>query len=726
MGAMARLPIALLVLGIGLALPAGAAAATTSGGQGPGAPTDPVGAFALGDDRADGRFASLHHDPSTGTVSDLVLHRTGDDLALLTSATPEDFVPDGGASADGPVLALDGEGLDVEVLDVSTPVLAYRTDGSTRVRFELGPDVVAESVHASGVVRLGGEGNFTGSLVVAGDGTASAGKRTATLAVEEGGAILLRAHPPDAPPSQREDHEAIDHGIGRGQVGGLQWVGTDDGSLVQAALDLGVHADAEEGTEGRLRVEAGAGGDGGRALHARVAPSLLPLASPDDAVAKVDGHRSPLAEAPRTVLEPDGGRPVHLTAGNGSVGLTARIPAPGLHTVLVKDGARGLPDLPDPAPSPNPTGAALTNAEQAWDRAQARATSLEAIDPDLRQRATDRALAARLFASARVQGNQLEGGFVDADIRPNRGALSNLSLARETGNATLLREVSVGPATLAGTAGLEGPTVTLSGPEATLELHDTPVVDLQLKVGGDPTRANYTFPPGISMREPRDHHLEVVTPAGAADLLLVHGRGSLVVQGDRVTANLGPNATLLLRAEPAAPSTLDLPLGDPLDALRQERVAAWAGLAAAGEDTMGSVTNVYADVRPAGATGTSLSTTVEAEGPTVPVVILRAPAQDLGTSDASRVTVTVEGEPVPGLASPSSLRSGDGEAAFSAGSTGDVVEVAVRVPADGRHTVTLAGPAGPGTGSAAPLGAALVVLGAAGAALALPSLRRRG
>lgn len=715
---MARFRVTLLALGIGLALSAGAATASAPDGQLPGSTTDPIGDFAYGTDGVDGRFASLQVDPSTGTVSDLTLHREGHDLALLASATPEDFVPDGDAGADGPVLRMDGEDLDVEAYDVSTPLLAYRTDGSARVRFDLGPDVVAESVHASGVVRLEGKGNFTGSLVVVGDGTASAGKRTATLSVDEGGAILLRAHPAGSAPSLRENHEAIDHGLGRGQVGGLQWVGIDDGGgLTQEALDLGVHADAEEATEGRLRVEAGADGDDPRALHVEVSRSLLPLASPDEAVAKVDGRRRPLADAPRTVLEPGGDRPVHLAVGNGSVGLTARVPAPGLHTVLVKDATRGLPDLPDPAPSPNPTGASVSKAEQAWDRAQARTASLEAIAPDLRRQATDRALEVGLFCSAKVHESDIDGGFVDAEVRPERGTLSNLTVAGPDGNGTLLQGFSMGPATLAETTGPDGPTVTLSGPEATLELHDTPVLDLQLKAGGGPTRVNYTFPPGTPVREVRDHHLEVETPAGPADLLLVHGRGSLVVQGHRVTANLGANATVLLRAEPSTVSTLELPLGDPLDALRQERVAAWASLAAAGEATMGSVTNVYADVRPAGATATSLSTTVETGGPAAPIVILRAPAEDLGTSDASEVTVTVGGDPLPSIASVSALRSGNGEAAFAAGSAADVVEVAVRIPGDGRYTVTMAGPVGSAPGSAAPLGAALAVLGAAGAAL---------
>lgn len=708
------LPAALLV---GLALAAGPAETTTPGPGASPSTLGPVGEFTYEAGQADGRFASLRLDPSTGTVSNLSLDRGGDDLALLRSATPEDLDPLGPPRASGPVLQHDGANLQVRVYDTATPVVAYRTDGDARVRFELGPDVVAESVHASGVVRLQGTGNFTGSLVVAGDGTASAGKGTATLAVEGGGAILLRAHPAEASPSRREDHEAIDHGLGRGQVGGLQWVGADGGSLVEETLDLGVHADAEEGVEGRLRVEAGAGGDGGRVLHVQVAPSLLPLASPDDAVAKVDGRRSPLAEAPRTVLEPGGDRPVHVAVGNGSVGLTARIPAPGLHTVLVKDGTLGLPDLPDPAPSPNPTGASVSKAEQAWDRAQARTASLEAIDADLRQQATDRALEVGLFWSADVQGNDIDGGFVDAEVRPARGTLSNLTVTRPAGNGTLLEEVSVGPADLARTTDPEGPTVTLAGPEAALEFHDTPAVDLQLKAGGDPTRVTYTFPPGASMREVQDHHLEVETPAGAADLLLVHGDGSLVVQGHRVTTNLGANASVLLRAEPATPSTLDLPLGDPLDALRQERVAAWASLAAAGDATMGSVTNVHADVRPAGATGTSLSTTVETGESATPIVILRVPAGDLGTSDASQVTVTVGGNPIPSLVSLPALRPGDGEAAFAAGSAGDVVEVAVRVPGDGRYTVTVAGPAGTAAGSSIPWASALAVAAATGAAL---------
>lgn len=680
--------------------------------------------------QADGRFVSFSLDEGSALVRDFTLKRNGTNLTVFDAIQPETFHKTGPVRAAGSTLHLNGEQLRLQAFDNPNGLLKYQAQRDLTVTAGLTPDFSAtDPGNSSRIVDIAGPGNFSGTLVVAGNGTATVGDGNVTLDLQRAGVVLFRADPADASEEEKDLDRGLDRAASEGKLGATARIAGVNGTPAQQNLNLSVNASAQEATDGRVRVEVSGDQPEGKVVHLSVARDNLNFSTPDDAAVKFDSESIPVVDDVDQVVNASQGddAQAHVVVTNQTARVTVWVPEFSLHTITTKDATQDLADLPTPPSAPNPTGAATSFAAQAQQSAQDKAQRFQGIPQQARDAAADRASQAGVFGTATLEGGSFVGTFAQADVSPSTGSVSDLQVEAGDGKVTVLSELTVDPFSASGEAQAAGPVATLPGSEAAVVVQDTPSADVQVKAGSQSITADFTLPSQAEITRQASDHLQIEVDGVETHLLLTNGNGELVVQGDTVTANLGANAGVLHTVHPPEDVAEAPNFRERIDALRSGDLGGQAGLAAAGDQAVGADTSVAVDVSPAEATPSSVSSTVSSNVPDERAVLLTIPKEDLNVDAASEVDVSIDGRPVAEAASVATVLDGQVSGnAFAATDAGQAVQVAVNVGGFSDHTVTTSGDStDDGTGNGTPLGSGLALVAVAGGALALSGLRRR-
>lgn len=683
--------------------------------------------------QADGRFVSFGLDEGSALVRDFTLKRNGTNLTVFDAIQPDTFHKTGPVRAAGSTLHLDGEQLRLQAFDNPNGLLKYQAQRNLTVTAGLTPDVSAtDPGNSSRIVDISGPGNFSGTLVVAGNGTATVGDGNVTLDLQRAGVVLFRADPANATEEERELDRGLDRAASEDRLGATARIAGVNGTPAQQNLNLSVNASAQEATDGRVRVEVDGDRPEGKVVHLSIARGNLNVSTPDEAAVQFDGDEVPVVDDVDEVVNATQGddAKAHVVVTNQTARVTVWVPDFSLHTITTKDATQDLADLPTPTSAPNPTGAATSFADQAAQAAQAKADRFRNVPQEARDQATSRASQAGVFGSADLEAGGFAGTFAEADVSPSTGTVTDLAVEAGDGKVTVLSELAVDPFTAAGEAQAAGPVATLPGSEAAVVLQDTPSADVQVKAGDESVQADFTLPSEADVTRLASDHLAVEVDGVQAHLVLTNGNGDLVVQGETVTANLGANAGVLFTVHPAEDVAEAPNFRERLDALKRGDLGGQAGLAAAGDQAIGADTSVAVDVAPAQAGAASVSSTVSSNVPDPRAVVLTIPKEDLDVDAASEVDVSIDGQPASEAASVDQIlaTTANGDA-YATTDAGDAVQVAVQVSGFSDHTVTASGDSADDgtttTGNGVPAGATIALLAGLGAAVALSGKRRR-
>lgn len=641
------------------------------------------GQLSYDDPAAEGSFVSFTLDASQAEISDYVLKSQSGSSAMFDSVGPEEFdlrqtaeddvsEQESAAASTGPVnvsesrLLLQGEALRLRVHDDPTGLLAFTVDEGEQatLTFELAAQATAGSVVQGDRVHVSTE-DRSGTVILAGNGSLQAGDETISLDIADGAHVVFYARPADASSQAEETVGALAHAIAEEKLASFVRAAGVDGSVASQIADLAGNASALEGTAGRARIEmdttgiptatgngtAAGTGTGASLVHIVLDDRTIPVPSADEVVVKVDGREVEQQASIDDVVNASGNAArAHVLQEETTVAVTVRVPSPGVHTILVKQEDAGLPDLPDPEASSNPTGASGSLAAQGEQQMRDAAEAWQRLSASSQQMLAEQAGQARVFSAFENTGPTAEGTFLD--VRVEDDPLSLQELRVEAGDAgartSLVSSIEIDAEPTSVESVRAGPTAGLIGPAFALRVHDAPTAPVQLEVADEPVQATYELAQNVSMKRVGEDHVRVTGGSVHAHLVIANGDGSLALEGDRIRQVLGANAQSFLLVHPAEPTVLATGLHDRLEAMEKGVYGAQIAVASADNASLSLVqsTSIEAQV-PAKQPGDQVTLTIEREAGEPRMLELLVPKDAIGAALAEHVAIELDGETVP-------------------------------------------------------------------------------
>lgn len=338
-------------------------------------------------------------------------------------------------------------------------------------------------------------------------------------------------------------------------------------------------------------------------------------------------------------------------------------------------------DDPEEARGP-PEGRGMGN--MTWDR-EARLMDRQAMmDHEARwermgdaqrERALARAEHAQIFARFAYEDGSAEGRFVAFSFDPEAGETTDF----EARNTTWFDAVT--PSAWDGDEPrVHGATLRADGGNASFAAHNNPLGLFTYRSWNDSLSVVFTLAEDVEATE--DSNRTVALGSGDAEAhLAAVGNATLAVDGDEVTATLGPWSAVVFMADPgnrsfgAAPQAMR-------DAMANGRIGAVANVVADGDTAADDTTALGVDVRPLRVRERLLELDCTSPDPRGRAVLLNLHRDLLGNvSDPRKVRVTLDGVPLAAKDSAEAvLDAAPGDpAAYFASASGDVVQVVVGI-----------------------------------------------
>lgn len=647
--------------------------------------------FSYQEGHADGHFVSFNLSEDTATVSDFTLTHNGTDTLLFDQVSPDTFTGDAPARAAGSQLMLRGEDLSLQAHDNPTGLLRYTSsNGTATVTFTLADGASAGDVQNGSLVNVKA-GDVAGAILLAGNGTLSAGGGAVTAELDDPGSILFRAVPLGASPEERKQARALSRTAADGKLGASVRMSGVNGTPAADVSEGEVNVTPLEASQGRARLEMAAQARQGKVVNLALDRDLVNVSTPDEAVVKLDGESvtvEPDIDAVVNATGPDARGHVFLT--NSTVEVTVYVPSFSIHSLVTKS-SEAVPDLPTPTGVSNPSGLAMSTAQQARQQIHDRAMAWNDLPAQVRTQAAAQARQARLFGAFELSGGQASGAFVDLQIDANAGQLSGLGVTDAGTAVPVFDTVELDPYTKAADPALTGPSLALVGQNAIAIAHDTPTGALHVKAGSDSVTVTYALSDGVSMERAGENHVKLTASGHHGHLLVAGGNGAFSLEGDQIRLALGANAQSLFVLHPSDPTATATALHERVDAIKQGSFGTSLSVAAADGQALDALQSYSVDASTTALeVGQSLTATLSSQAPGPRVVAIEVPRSLVGATASADVEVRIDGQTVDTSATAEQVLAGaTSQARASVTAQADALQVLVNVPSFSDKDVTV-------------------------------------
>lgn len=331
-------------------------------------------------------------------------------------------------------------------------------------------------------------------------------------------------------------------------------------------------------------------------------------------------------------------------------------------------------------------------AAQDQARAQQQAGEWQNMSQEKRQMAQQRAEAARLFSLFSYEDGQADGRFVSFGYDNATGTVSNLTVHDGDIDALYFTEITRDPV-----EGLEDPLVagavfhTFSN-TSLLGIHDNPTTQVRI-VAHNATEATFQLSENMTRNDAgpalRFDHDE----GPHVHLVVAGGDGNLTVLDDNrtVTADLGPNSTVVALTHPTQQTSRASGLHERIDAMDAQSYGGEISMVNASGEIASERMELGVQLRGLEMANERASVEVSSNASEGKVVSINVPQAELGGQSPDNLTVTIDGEEIAVTETASEVTEGcPGETANAHLSESQgAISAIVCVPSFSTHTLEL-------------------------------------